>query len=107
MRVCVCVFGRTVFVRLLSAAGTGYFYTFKRPRLAEKMVLRKYDPVGKKSPSPAPRSQRHEPNGCGAQCGNMCSSRRRSRSSNLRAAAWAVLASPWRLPIVPRARPGE
>jgi ribosomal protein L33 len=33
-------------VRLLSAAGTGFFYTATRPRLAEKMVLRKYDPVG-------------------------------------------------------------
>lgn len=37
---------RTVIVRLLSSVGTGYFYTFKRPRLAEKMALVKYDPVG-------------------------------------------------------------
>ena len=33
--------------RLLSAAGTGYFYTIRKPRLRERMTLRKYDPVGK------------------------------------------------------------
>ena len=32
--------------RLMSAAGTGYFYTIKKPRLRERMTLRKYDPVG-------------------------------------------------------------
>jgi len=33
-------------VRLMSQAGTGFFYTVQRPRLKPKMVLRKYDPVG-------------------------------------------------------------
>ena len=33
--------------RLLSAAGTGYFYTIKKPRIKDRMTLRKYDPVGK------------------------------------------------------------
>ena len=32
--------------RLLSAAGTGYFYTIRKCRLRERMTLRKYDPVG-------------------------------------------------------------
>ena len=32
--------------RLLSAAGTGYFYTIRKPRLRERMTLHKYDPVG-------------------------------------------------------------
>lgn len=36
---------KTVIVRLLSQAGTGFFYTVKRPRLKPKMTLRKYDPV--------------------------------------------------------------
>ena len=40
-----CARRRTIFVRLLSQAGTGFFYTVKRPRVAEKIVLRKYDPV--------------------------------------------------------------
>lgn len=36
---------RMIVVRLMSAAGTGFFYTVRKPRLKEKMVLRKYDPV--------------------------------------------------------------
>eukprot|EP00037_Helgoeca_nana_P011309 m.101423 g.101423 ORF g.101423 m.101423 type:complete len:56 (+) comp20749_c0_seq1:173-340(+) len=36
---------RTIIVRLASAAGTGYFYTTRRPRTAEKIILRKYDPI--------------------------------------------------------------
>eukprot|EP00053_Salpingoeca_punica_P009220 m.82585 g.82585 ORF g.82585 m.82585 type:complete len:56 (+) comp14925_c1_seq1:36-203(+) len=36
---------KTILVRLLSTAGTGFFYTISRPRLREKMALRKYDPV--------------------------------------------------------------
>lgn len=37
-------------IRLVSTAGTGYFYvTRKNPRnLTEKMVVRKYDPVVRK-----------------------------------------------------------
>ena len=37
-------------IRLVSTAGTGYFYvTKKNPRnLTEKMVVRKYDPVARK-----------------------------------------------------------
>lgn len=34
-----------IVVRLVSAAGTGFFYTVRKPRLKEKMTLRKYDPV--------------------------------------------------------------
>ena len=37
-------------IKLLSTAGTGFFYvTKKNPRtLTEKMVLKKYDPVARK-----------------------------------------------------------
>jgi large subunit ribosomal protein L33 len=37
-------------IKLMSSAGTGYFYvTKKNPRnLTEKLVLKKYDPVVKK-----------------------------------------------------------
>ena len=38
---------RTVAVRLVSAAGTGYFYTFMRARGKDKLALVKYDPKGK------------------------------------------------------------
>ena len=45
--VCVCVFGcRVIVTRLVSAAGTGYFYTIRKPRIRDKMTLMKYDPVG-------------------------------------------------------------
>lgn len=37
---------RVIVTRLVSAAGTGYFYTIKKPRIRERMTLRKYDPVG-------------------------------------------------------------
>jgi len=35
-------------VKLVSAAGTGYFYTARKTKryLGEKMILRKYDPRG-------------------------------------------------------------
>ncbi|KAK3316176.1 hypothetical protein B0H66DRAFT_604488 [Apodospora peruviana] len=36
---------RTIIVRLLSMAKTGYFYTFTRPRVAQPMGLLKYDPI--------------------------------------------------------------
>lgn len=38
---------RVIVTRLLSAAGTGYFYTIKKPRIKDRMTLRKYDPVGR------------------------------------------------------------
>ena len=40
----------TVQIKLVSDAGTGYFYTtFKNPRnTTEKMSMRKYDPVARK-----------------------------------------------------------
>ncbi len=36
----------TVLIRLVSSAGTGYFYTTKKNtrRTTQKLVLRKYDP---------------------------------------------------------------
>lgn len=37
---------RVIVARLMSAAGTGYFYTLRKPRLRERMTLRKYDPIG-------------------------------------------------------------
>jgi large subunit ribosomal protein L33 len=36
---------RVIVARLMSAAGTGYYYTIKKPRLKPKMSLVKYDPV--------------------------------------------------------------
>ncbi|CAI8004791.1 39S ribosomal protein L33, mitochondrial [Geodia barretti] len=36
---------RMIVARLVSAAGTGFFYTVRKPRLKERMTLRKYDPV--------------------------------------------------------------
>jgi large subunit ribosomal protein L33 len=39
---------RTMWMRLKSAAGTGYYYTIRRPKSKmglDKMTLRKYDPV--------------------------------------------------------------
>lgn len=41
---------RVVVVRLMSAAGTGFYYTVKKARGKEKMVLRKYDPIGEHRP---------------------------------------------------------
>ncbi|XP_063080031.1 39S ribosomal protein L33, mitochondrial [Engraulis encrasicolus] len=36
---------KTILVQMLSAAGTGYCFNVKRPRLKDKMVLRKHDPL--------------------------------------------------------------
>ncbi|KCV68598.1 50S ribosomal protein L33 [Fonticula alba] len=37
---------RTIIVKLLSTAGTGFFYTARRPRIADyKLNFVKYDPV--------------------------------------------------------------
>ena len=40
----------TIKIKLVSSAGTGYYYvTKKNPRqLTEKLVMRKYDPVARK-----------------------------------------------------------
>ena len=37
---------RTVIVRLISSAKTGYFYSTSRPRLSDKLSAIKYDPKG-------------------------------------------------------------
>ncbi|ELU40219.1 ribosomal l33 domain-containing protein [Rhizoctonia solani AG-1 IA] len=37
---------KTILVKLVSTAQTGYFYTTTRPRLGEKLVRMKYDPKG-------------------------------------------------------------
>ena len=42
-----CIMCRVIRTRLVSAAGTGYFYTIKKPRLRPRMSLMKYDPVGR------------------------------------------------------------
>ncbi|XP_074845912.1 large ribosomal subunit protein bL33m [Carettochelys insculpta] len=34
-----------ILVRLVSEAGTGFCYNIKRPRLQDKLVLLKYDPI--------------------------------------------------------------
>lgn len=36
---------RYIAARLISAAGTGFFYTIRKNRLKGRMTLRKYDPV--------------------------------------------------------------
>ncbi|KAK0617193.1 hypothetical protein B0T14DRAFT_434106, partial [Immersiella caudata] len=36
---------RTLIVRLISMAKTGYFYTFTRPRTSLPMSMLKYDPI--------------------------------------------------------------
>ena len=36
---------KRVVVRLVSMAGTGYFYTTTRNRLTEKLTLMKHDPI--------------------------------------------------------------
>lgn len=38
---------RTILVKLVSTAQTGYFYSTTRPRLGEKLARMKYDPKGK------------------------------------------------------------
>ncbi|PWN96779.1 putative 50s ribosomal protein L33 [Tilletiopsis washingtonensis] len=35
---------RVIIARLMSTAGTGYFYTTTRLRTADRIVMRKYDP---------------------------------------------------------------
>lgn len=37
---------RRILVRLVSSALTGFFYTTSRTRLADKLQMMKYDPVG-------------------------------------------------------------
>lgn len=37
---------RIINVRLISMAMTGFFYNFKRPRVAPPMGMLKYDPIG-------------------------------------------------------------
>ncbi|CEH13668.1 probable 50s ribosomal protein l33 [Ceraceosorus bombacis] len=39
---------RVLITRLMSTAGTGYFYTTKRLRVADKLAKMKYDPVVKR-----------------------------------------------------------
>ena len=34
-----------IIIKLVSTAGTGYYYTTTRHRLKDKMVMRKFDPV--------------------------------------------------------------
>lgn len=42
-----CLICSVVVAKLFSSAGTGYTYTFRRPRTSPKFELIKYDPVGK------------------------------------------------------------
>ncbi|KAF9969861.1 54S ribosomal protein L39, mitochondrial [Actinomortierella ambigua] len=35
---------RTIIVKLLSTAGTGFFYTTRRPRTSAKLSFMKFDP---------------------------------------------------------------
>ncbi|KAF9115919.1 54S ribosomal protein L39, mitochondrial [Mortierella sp. AM989] len=37
---------RTIIVKLLSTAGTGFFYTTRRPRTTAKLSSMKFDPRG-------------------------------------------------------------
>ncbi|KAI8910395.1 hypothetical protein EDD86DRAFT_190294, partial [Gorgonomyces haynaldii] len=39
---------RTVVVRLVSTAGTGYFYVATRRRVVDKLQFMKYDPIVKR-----------------------------------------------------------
>ncbi|PWN18823.1 hypothetical protein BCV69DRAFT_284800 [Microstroma glucosiphilum] len=39
---------RIVIARLFSSAGTGFAYTTVRPRIADRLVLMKYDPIVKR-----------------------------------------------------------
>ncbi|KAK3638913.1 hypothetical protein LTR56_012826 [Elasticomyces elasticus] len=41
---------RTIAVRLISMAMTGYYKTFSRPRTHRPLSMLKYDPVGERSP---------------------------------------------------------
>lgn len=49
---------RTIIVRLVSMAATGFFYTFTRPRQALPMSMLKYDPIGKDATIPPPDETR-------------------------------------------------
>lgn len=51
---------RVIIARLLSTAGTGYHYTTTRPRLADKLVVRKYDPKGEWAGERASEPERSE-----------------------------------------------
>ncbi len=85
---------RTVFIRLMSAAGTGFYYTAKRVRGKEKLNLVKYDPVGACCTGLSAFALLIDFNSL--QSSSTCSSRR-PRSNNvclLCAAAASVLHSP-------------
>lgn len=43
-------FYSVVIARLVSTAGTGFMYTTRRTRVADKLSMMKYDPKGKCSP---------------------------------------------------------
>ncbi|XP_041044660.1 39S ribosomal protein L33, mitochondrial [Carcharodon carcharias] len=36
---------KSILVRMVSAAGSGYCFNVKRSRLREKIILRKHDPI--------------------------------------------------------------
>ncbi|CAJ0925309.1 unnamed protein product [Ranitomeya imitator] len=38
--------GRVLLVKMVSAAGTGYSFNTRRNKLKDKLILRKYDPLG-------------------------------------------------------------
>jgi large subunit ribosomal protein L33 len=39
---------KLVLIRLVSSAGTGYFYVYKKNPKSPKLSLKKYDPVARK-----------------------------------------------------------
>uniref|UniRef100_A0A8C0LJN1 Large ribosomal subunit protein bL33m n=1 Tax=Canis lupus dingo TaxID=286419 RepID=A0A8C0LJN1_CANLU len=45
---------KTILVKMLSQAGTGYSFNTKRSRLREKLTLLHYDPIGNKQVSVLP-----------------------------------------------------
>ena len=46
---------RTIMVRLISMAMTGYYRTMQRPRVHRPLSMLKYDPIGMTSTVPSPR----------------------------------------------------
>ena len=50
---------RIINVRLISMAMTGFFYNFKRPRVAPPMGMLKYDPIGSSRPHGPPALHLH------------------------------------------------
>lgn len=42
-----------IIARLVSTAGTGYMYTTRRLRVADKLSMMKYDPIGTSLPTDA------------------------------------------------------